>query len=264
MLQISYEDDGFPKTLRSEAACRREIELGRLTADTPIVVYEENGDRTRMIAEQHSPLRPLLGLEPFLSVEEEAETPTTAAPVRTATPVRAFGRAGTGGPRPSVPTSPNWQPPQVAPTHGTIEEASQRKPTRATTHHASGEGAWYWMTLPFRRYADFQGRSRRKEYWMFSLLNLGIVFVCAMFSAGESSTAAVMLVLYLLLAVVPYLALSVRRLHDIGVSGWLLLISIIPYVGGLALFVLTIIPGKQGDNKYGQDPKYGSDTDVFA
>jgi uncharacterized membrane protein YhaH (DUF805 family) len=128
----------------------------------------------------------------------------------------------------------------------------------------SGEGAWYWMTLPFRRYADFQGRSRRKEYWMFSLLNLGIMFVCAMFSAGKSSTAAVMLVLYLLLVVVPYLALSVRRLHDVGVSGWLLLVGIIPYVGGLALFVLTIIPGKRGDNKYGPDPKYALNTDVFA
>ena len=64
---------------------------------------------------------------------------------------------------------------------------------------------------------------------------------------------------------VPSLAVSIRRLHDQGKSGWLYLVSFIPYIGGIILLVLMCIAGDEGENEYGPDPKNpGYDEDVFA
>lgn len=126
-----------------------------------------------------------------------------------------------------------------------------------------------WYLMVWRRAFDFDGRSRRKEYWMFSLINLVVYFVLfAVLTAGavvlerggtaSSATlvriAAGLCGLYGLATLIPGLAVSVRRLHDIGRSGWWLLIGLIP-LGGLVLLVFDCIEGTPGPNEYGPDPK---------
>lgn len=120
-----------------------------------------------------------------------------------------------------------------------------------------------WATLPLKKYAQFEGRSRRKEYWSFFLLMLGVYIVAGMID-GILGLAGMVLGLYgplsLVAAValfVPSLAVGVRRLHDTGRSGWWLLIGLIPLVGGLVLLYFMVIEGTPGPNEYGPDPKGG-------
>ena len=123
-----------------------------------------------------------------------------------------------------------------------------------------------WMLMPLRRYADFQGRSRRKEYWMFALL----VFLCYIplgiigaltggFSGGPAGHGSIifsLLVLVFALAIfVPALAVQVRRFHDQDKSGWFVLLGLIPFVGGLVVLVFMLLEGTRGPNKFGPDPK---------
>ncbi len=150
-----------------------------------------------------------------------------------------------------------------------------------------------WMILPLKRYAEFSGRSRRKEYWMFVLgyllvfTILGAIFgVMGAFTSGMadlqagSMNGALMFALILmgiigLAVLIPSIAVQVRRLHDRNMSGWWLLgiyiLSFIPVIGFIASIVLIVIlalPGTPGPNRFGPDPKdpYGSmsDSDVFA
>jgi uncharacterized membrane protein YhaH (DUF805 family) len=118
---------------------------------------------------------------------------------------------------------------------------------------------WYLMAL--KRYAEFNGRSRRKEYWLFTLYNIVIFMV--LYLAGlvlllRSSIYVVffgLAFLYWLAVLVPGLAVCVRRLHDIDKSGWFILISLIPAVGGIILIVLLCLDGTPGGNTYGPSPK---------
>lgn len=160
-----------------------------------------------------------------------------------------------------------------------------------------------WMILPLRRYVDFTGRSRRTEFWMFQLLNL-IVYavIMAIFFAGfpwEFMDAAAgtppaelqdpddvfglfgplfwigmgLAVIWGLGTFIPHLAVTVRRLHDRGMSGWwyggLLLFSFIPFIGGLAIlgylviFVIMLLPGEPGPNRWGPDPRDPGQAHVF-
>ncbi|WP_375288032.1 DUF805 domain-containing protein [Sphingomonas sp.] len=124
-----------------------------------------------------------------------------------------------------------------------------------------------WMLMPLRRYADFSGRSRRKEYWMFALgqaIVLLLITLVAVVTGGFSGDAGGMSViaigLFLIYAVgviVPSLAVQVRRFHDQDKSGWFLLLNFIPYVGGLIVLVFMCIEGTKGENRFGPDPKGG-------
>lgn len=116
-----------------------------------------------------------------------------------------------------------------------------------------------WYAMVWQKYAQFEGRSRRKEYWMFTLVNTilyVIVFACAWAAKGSAASIAVFVAigLYSLAAFIPSLAVTVRRLHDIGRTGWWLLINIIPF-GSLVLFVFSVLEGTPGPNEYGPDPK---------
>jgi uncharacterized membrane protein YhaH (DUF805 family) len=116
---------------------------------------------------------------------------------------------------------------------------------------------WYLAVL--KKYAVFSGRAQRKEYWMFFLFNiiiailLGIIEVVIGISpdADESILANI----YSLAILLPSLAVSVRRLHDIGRSGWWLLIGLIPLIGVIVLFVFAVQDGQPGPNQYGPNPK---------
>jgi uncharacterized membrane protein YhaH (DUF805 family) len=115
---------------------------------------------------------------------------------------------------------------------------------------------WYLKVL--RQYVDFAGRARRKEYWMFTLVNVIISIVLASIdSVLEISvlTVGILGLIYSLTVLLPNLAVSVRRLHDTGRSGWWLLIGLIPLIGTIVLIVFFATEGELQPNAYGPDPK---------
>lgn len=118
---------------------------------------------------------------------------------------------------------------------------------------------WYLKVL--KQYADFSGRARRKEYWMFALFNFIFVFTLAFFGGivGEATDAPdiaiIPYLLYVLGVLIPSLAVLVRRLHDQNKSGWYFLVYFIPFVGIIWLLVLLCTEGTPGPNQYGPDPK---------
>ncbi|WP_336981340.1 DUF805 domain-containing protein [Altererythrobacter fulvus] len=160
-----------------------------------------------------------------------------------------------------------------------------------------------WMFLPFKRYFDFSGRSRRMEFWMFNLLNFIIAcvlvgpfyvqMISAVFTSAEmanqgaefnenmmvaslmSSPVSLAMVglygLYALFALIPSLAVTVRRLHDRNLSGWwylgMIVASLIPLVGfiaGIAFLVIMFLDGTPGSNRFGPDPKGRADVEAFS
>lgn len=121
-----------------------------------------------------------------------------------------------------------------------------------------------WMLCPLKRYADFQGRSSRKEFWMFLLFTnlvaaaLTIVFLADTNAFGGTGTfgnlAFGLMMLGALAAIVPYIAVQVRRFHDQGKSGWFAALNLIPYLGVFVVLAFMFVPGQQGDNEFGADP----------
>jgi uncharacterized membrane protein YhaH (DUF805 family) len=134
----------------------------------------------------------------------------------------------------------------------------------------------HWMLMPLRRYADFAGRSRRKEYWMFALMNIVIWSIILLlglwgveerlFSSDEELSLYFIVTggLYSLATLVPSLAVTVRRLHDTDKSGWLILLSLIPLIGPLILLVFYVTAGTEGANRFGSDPLGGPDAAAAA
>lgn len=117
---------------------------------------------------------------------------------------------------------------------------------------------WYLKVL--KQYADFSGRSRRKEYWMFVLFNMIFAIVAMILDnilgiAIEEIGYGPLYGLYSLAVLIPGLAVAVRRLHDVGKSGWMILIALIPIIGAIWLLVLMVTDSNPGENQYGQNPK---------
>jgi len=130
-----------------------------------------------------------------------------------------------------------------------------------------------WYLDVWRKYAEFDGRSRRKEYWMFALFNFLIVMALAIVGvfgiasmehgSGIGGVLFIPLALYFLAFIIPGLAVHVRRFHDIGKSGWMVLLfmvlGIIPLVGFIAAIVQLVwlcTDSDPGTNEYGPSPKY--------
>ncbi len=116
----------------------------------------------------------------------------------------------------------------------------------------------HWFIDPIKNhYADFSGRATRQEYWMFFLFNiligipLGIVFVIA------PLVAILLYCFYVIALIIPGIAISIRRLHDTGRSGWWLLLSLVPWVGGIIVFVFYCLPSQKGSNTYGPNKYEG-------
>lgn len=108
-----------------------------------------------------------------------------------------------------------------------------------------------WYLECWKKYAVFSGRARRREYWMFVLWNMLAWLGLGILSCGVLNP------LYALAALLPSLAVNVRRLHDSNRSGWWLLLSLVPFVGPVWLLVLMVLGGTRGANRYGEDPKGG-------
>jgi len=119
-----------------------------------------------------------------------------------------------------------------------------------------------WYLLALQKYAQFEGRSRRQEYWMFILFNFLFSIAAStldyLLGFGEMGYGAIS-GLYALAMFIPGIAVLVRRLHDTGKSGWWFFIVFIPFIGFIWLIILLATEGTPGRNEYGRNPKEGSD-----
>jgi len=112
----------------------------------------------------------------------------------------------------------------------------------------------HWYAEVMKKYAVFSGRASRTEYWMFLLCNVLIAFVLGLLE-GSLGGRNILNALYSIVVFVPSIAVSIRRLHDIGRSGWWMLIALIPLAGTIILVVFAIEDSEPGENRYGPDPK---------
>lgn len=121
---------------------------------------------------------------------------------------------------------------------------------------------WYLEVL--RKYASFSGRARRKEYWMFVLINLVITLVLASSSSVLGVIGLILYGVYVIGTLVPNIAVTVRRLQDQDKEWPWIFVSLIPFIGGIWMLVLLAKEGSQGENRFGLDPKANSaGTDVL-
>jgi len=136
-----------------------------------------------------------------------------------------------------------------------------------------------WMVMPFRRYAEFDGRSSRQEYWMFFLFCVIVyaaasVFLVAGIAQGAgnpgspfpvlSAIGIGLMGLFALASFIPTIAVQVRRFHDQDKSGWMVLLAFIPYLGGLILLIFMCLEGTRGPNRFGPDPRDPYNANVFG
>jgi uncharacterized membrane protein YhaH (DUF805 family) len=111
-----------------------------------------------------------------------------------------------------------------------------------------------WYVTVLKKYAQFTGRARRKEYWMFTLISMIVGFALGIADA-VLGLPSVLSLLYAFAVLVPSVAVSVRRLHDTDRSGWMLLLALIPLVGAIIILVFAAQDGTPGDNRFGPNPK---------
>jgi uncharacterized membrane protein YhaH (DUF805 family) len=113
---------------------------------------------------------------------------------------------------------------------------------------------WYLHVL--RNYANFNGRARRSEYWYFVLVNIAFVLALNLLDMLVRATLGTgpFVMLYGLAMLVPGIAVSIRRLHDTDRSGWWLLLALVPVVGLVLIWFMTI-DSDSGTNRYGRNPK---------
>jgi uncharacterized membrane protein YhaH (DUF805 family) len=110
-----------------------------------------------------------------------------------------------------------------------------------------------WYVKVMKNYFNVEGRARRTEYWMYFLVYLGIIIVAGILDAvvGMGLIGGLVALAHL----IPSITVGVRRLHDIGRSGWFLLVGLIPLIGWIILLYWAVKEGDPQDNAYGSDPK---------
>ncbi|MBW8890111.1 MAG: DUF805 domain-containing protein [Fibrobacteres bacterium] len=118
--------------------------------------------------------------------------------------------------------------------------------------------SWYIAVL--KKYAVFSGRARRKEYWMFCLFSILFIIVAMLLDRVLGTSFKGMgygwiYSIYALGVLIPSLAVSVRRLHDTGKSGWFIFINLIPLIGAIWVLIVLCSEGNAAGNKYGMNPK---------
>jgi uncharacterized membrane protein YhaH (DUF805 family) len=104
-----------------------------------------------------------------------------------------------------------------------------------------------WFLMALKKYADFNGRSRRSEYWYFTLF-FAIIYIILFVLTLQVTAIGILLLIFALGMLVPSIAVSIRRMHDVGKSGWYCLIPIYS-------LILSFTAGDVGTNEYGPDPK---------
>lgn len=111
-----------------------------------------------------------------------------------------------------------------------------------------------WFLQPMQKFADFSGRARRKEFWMFTLV-VGVINAVLSVLGQMSTLFSIVGVLFALAVLVPALAVAVRRLHDTGRSGLWLLLNLIPFIGWIVVIYFCVLDSEPGQNRFGPNPK---------
>ena len=136
----------------------------------------------------------------------------------------------------------------------------------ASVVHGGVEGGALdiWKGIVTTKFADFNGRARRKEYWTFILVNLGIFVVLGILAGvlGSISNAlgiifGIFIAVFGIAMFTPTLAAQVRRLHDSGKATWMIVFGFIPLLS-IVLFVFMLLDSDKGTNEFGPSPKYGA------
>lgn len=145
-----------------------------------------------------------------------------------------------------------------------VENAASNATVNATRSVAPPVKGMGWYMLAWKKWFQVSGRASRREYWTFVLVNL-LVIVCVAVATtvlfADSDLDSRVLAIRVsagLCAVIIFittLTCQIRRLHDIGKSGWWILINFVPYVGGFVLLIFTLLDGNPGPNEYGENPK---------
>lgn len=117
---------------------------------------------------------------------------------------------------------------------------------------------WYFRVLA--KYAVFRGRARRKEYWFYILFNVIFSIILAivdmsMDTFDPKTGVGLFGTIYAAALILPSMAVTVRRLHDIGRSGWWMLIPIVPILGAILIFAFLVQDSDPGENRFGPNPK---------
>ena len=116
-----------------------------------------------------------------------------------------------------------------------------------------------WYLDAWKNYINFQGRARRKAYWMFVLFNIIALVTLSLIEGALGLSGqngyGILTGLYSLAIILPLIALAVRRLHDTGRSGWWILIGLVPLIGPIVLIVFYVTDSQPGTNQYGPNPK---------
>jgi len=112
-----------------------------------------------------------------------------------------------------------------------------------------------WYIAVLKKYAVFSGRAGRTEYWMFVLFNFIFSLAASLIGMLTFGILYIVAIVYGLAVFVPALAVGVRRLHDVGKSGWYYFIILIPIAGPIWFLVLMCTDSQPGDNQYGPNPK---------
>ncbi|MEZ6002003.1 DUF805 domain-containing protein [Hyphomonas sp.] len=134
-----------------------------------------------------------------------------------------------------------------------------------------GDGVWtYFIRSITKNYFKFTGRARRQEYWGYTLFNvlayiavfiLDIILSAIIYGGGDF--IPLLTLLWFLFQIIPSIAVTVRRLHDQDLSGWLYLITWVPYIGWLVIFVFMLIDSRPESNVHGPSPKYDPAASAF-
>lgn len=140
-----------------------------------------------------------------------------------------------------------------------VQNPTKDMPKNQSAEQMNGFGYFLYCV---KNYAKFEGRARRKEYWMFALFMFLFLLVLSLIDLAfgvysEEAGMGLLSGIFTLATAIPSLAVSARRLHDIGKSAWFLLLSLIPLIGSIILLVWTLKDSEPGDNKWGPNPKAG-------
>ena len=182
------------------------------------------------------------------------------------------------GPAPQA-TAPEPAPSAVsAPAAAVQAPLSQPQAPTAPPAYGSkppavpGDGVWtYFIRSITKNYFRFTGRARRQEYWgytLFNVLTYDVAFmldvILSVILSGGDDFAPWLTLLWFLYQIIPSIAVTVRRLHDQDLSGWLYLITFVPYIGWLVIFVFMLIDSRPESNVHGPSPKYDPAATAFA
>jgi len=247
--RVVIDEDGYPRELSTASDFERAKAEGLLPLERLVTVYRTSLSPEVKQVREIRELQKLLGLDqaansqsdlkPQVEAQEEnlADETRPDAFERAADPTKRVRRAGIGRRQPTNPSD-----------HSYTSSASEV--VRQTGSQLSSnieDSFWYWAARPLARYAQFKGRASRREYWSFA-----VFIILALVVAGLINE--VLLGLTIIALIVPSWTVLVRRMHDFGWTGWVLLVGLLPYAGVLLILSFTLIRSDEHPNAYGPHP----------